>query len=76
MGKPKYAATLPGIAIEADIAEALARVTSPGLIITSAYVRHALRRCLIADGYLRQPVKTNGIQPSPQVQKELNNGVL
>ena len=76
MGRPKYSATLNAVAIEADIAEALARVTSPGLVITTAYVRHALRRCLIADGYLRQPVKTNGIQPSPQVQKELNDGVL
>jgi hypothetical protein len=56
MGKPRYAATLPAVAIEADIAEAIARVTGPGLILVSAYTRNALRRCLVADGYLRQPV--------------------
>jgi hypothetical protein len=75
MGKPKYAATLPAIAIEADVAEAIGRVTGPGLIVTSAYVRHCLRRCLLADGYLRPPVATSGVHPSPQVQQGASGGV-
>jgi hypothetical protein len=75
MGKPKYSATLSNVAIEADIAEAIARVTAPGLILASAYVRNCLRRCLVADGYLRPVAKTNGVHANPQVQKELNDVV-